>query len=245
MIDHVQDSLRKQGRDSRIVVFTGAAVSLESGVPHFRAVRKGVWGAFDPHALASKHGVRKHPKIVFDWYAARRDIVLKASVNSTHEILARWERDFPHFTLITQNIDGLHQLAGNERVLELHGNIHRLKCLDHGHPSAWVDAGAEVPRCAQCGSYLRTDVAFAEEKLEESILRSVQQAMESCDIFLVIGTHSQAYPAAGLLELAKAKGALTLVIHEKAHFLSAEHPSVQGSTPKVLQQLEMVFTEGS
>lgn len=233
-----QNFIQRLSPERRIVVLTGAGISAESGIPTFRDAQEGLWSQFRAEELASPEGFRKNPKLVFDWYAWRRQKVLEAKPNLGHQILAAWERQFPHLTLITQNVDGLHQAAGSERVMEMHGSIHRLICLEERHPSPWVAAGAEVPLCPRCQSPLRPDVVWFGEMLDRVILQRIGRALSQCEIFIAVGTSGVVYPAAGFLDEARAAGALTVVINKEK--VGADHTDLflQGSASEVLQRLQ-------
>ena len=132
-------------------MLTGAGISAESGIPTFRDALTGLWSRFKPEQLATPEAFLADPKLVWDWYAWRRDMVHSVEPNAGHRALATLEADCAArgatFTLITQNVDGLHQQAGNRQVVELHGNIRRVKCFDHGHPAAEWTASESPPRC--------------------------------------------------------------------------------------------------
>jgi NAD-dependent deacetylase len=136
---------------------------------------------------------------VWDWYAARREQVSQVMPNAGHEALARLARRCARFTVITQNVDGLHQAAGSQDVIELHGNLRRVKCFEHGHRAeTWEESGEVPPRCPRCRGQLRPDVVWFGEALPEVELDRAIEATLSCDVFLSIGTSALVYPAAGL-----------------------------------------------
>ena len=132
-----------------VVVLTGAGISAESGVPTFRDVMTGLWAQYNPQDLATPQAFARDPKLVWEWYAWRRELVSNVEPNAGHRALAELERRVPRFTLITQNVDGLHQRAGSQRVIEVHGNISRVKCSDEGTViEHWQETGA-IPHAAQ------------------------------------------------------------------------------------------------
>ncbi len=183
----------------RIAVLTGAGISAESGVPTFREAQTGLWAQYDPQELATRYAFRQNPRLVWEWYAWRRELVSRARPNPGHLALAELARRVPRLTLITQNVDGLHQRAGSREVIELHGNIGRVKCFDRDHPAAtWEETGEVPPRCPECGSYLRPDVVWFGESLPAEGLHTAVTAAESCDIFFAIGTSAVVEPAASL-----------------------------------------------
>ena len=200
---------------ARIVVLTGAGVSAESGIPTFRDAQTGLWAEYDPEQLASRSGFRQDPKLVLDWYDWRRHTVLRAKPNKAHEVLADWTRRFSTMTLITQNVDGLHQQAGARGTIEMHGSIHRMTCLDKRHPAPWPDPLVGVPQCEVCGSNLRPDVVWFGENLDRQILAQIDDALKSCTVFIAIGTSGHVYPAAAYLQEAKGIGATTVIINKE------------------------------
>ena len=145
----------------RVAVLTGAGISAESGVPTFRQAQTGLWARYDPQQLATPQAFRRQPQLVWDWYAWRRGLVAGVEPNPGHFALAEIERRVPQFTLITQNVDSLHQRAGSRAVLELHGNIARTTCSREGRVvEAWPESDERPPRCPHCGAFLRPDVVW-------------------------------------------------------------------------------------
>ena len=198
----------------RVVVLTGAGVSAESGVPTFRDAWTGLWSRFDPEELATPRAFQRNPRLVWEWYAHRREMISEAKPNPAHEVLAQMEQILPEFHLITQNIDGLHQRAGSRQVIELHGNITRTKCFDEGTiVSTWKETGDVPPRCPQCGGYLRPDVVWFEELLPEREITLAFQVAAQCEVFFSIGTSSVVYPAAALPLEALEHGATVVEIN--------------------------------
>ena len=221
-------ALIRRLRDARsLAVLTGAGVSAESGVPTFRDAQTGLWAKFDPHELATPSAFMRNPKFVWDWYAWRRERVGEAAPNPGHYALAAIERRVPEFLLITQNVDGLHQAAGSANVVELHGNIRRVKCSRGcGVVDRWDEARAgEPPRCAACGAFLRPDVVWFEEMLPPAALAQAEAAASRCDVLLVVGTTAEVYPAAGLPHAALRHGAAVVEINPQPTALSphADH----------------------
>lgn len=210
-----------------VAVLTGAGVSAESGVPTFRDAQTGLWAKYNPEDLATPRAFRRNPRLVWEWYAWRRQLVAQAKPNPAHLALAEMEKLSPQFHLITQNVDGLHQRAGSRKVIELHGNITRTKCFDEGTIIAtWPDNGDVPPKCPNCGGLLRPDVVWFEEPMPETEMDQAVQASMTCDIFLSIGTSSLVYPAASLPFTALRIGATVVEINpqptpltEKAHFV--------------------------
>lgn len=238
-----QNFIQRLDPETRIVVLTGAGISAESGIPTFRDAQDGLWAQFRPEDLASPEGFRKNPKLVFDWYAWRRKKVLDAKPNRGHEILALWEKQFPHMTLITQNVDGLHQAAGSKDLIEMHGSIHRLICLQQRHPSPWVEAGEQVPLCSLCQSPLRPDVVWFGEMLDRMILKRIGAALAECEVFIAIGTSGLVYPAAGFLDEARNAGALTVVINKERVGEERTDLLLQGPASEILQRLQSSWNQ--
>ncbi len=207
-----------------VAVLTGAGVSAESGVPTFRDAQQGLWARFDPRELATPSAFARNPKRVWDWYAMRRAMVGSVAPNPAHVALAALERRVPEFLLITQNVDGLHQRAGSTRVVELHGNITRVKCSREGTPvAAWDEPDDELPpRCSACGAYLRPDVVWFEELLPSAPLAQAEEAARRCDMLLVVGTSAEVYPAAALPERARRGGANVIEINPNETALTAQ-----------------------
>ncbi|HEX3799593.1 MAG TPA: NAD-dependent deacylase [Verrucomicrobiae bacterium] len=198
----------------RVTILTGAGVSAESGVPTFRDAQTGLWAKYRAEDLATPRAFRSNPKLVWEWYAWRRELVSKAKPNPAHDTLAAMETYFPEFNLITQNVDGLHQRAGSRKVIELHGNIARTKCFNEGTIiSQWPDTGDVPPKCQNCGGPLRPDVVWFEESLPQTEIHAAHLASASCDVFLSIGTSALVYPAAALPLEALQNGALLVEIN--------------------------------
>jgi NAD-dependent deacetylase len=197
-----------------VAVLTGAGVSAESGVPTFRDAQTGLWAQYNPQDLATPEAFQRDPKLVWEWYAWRRELVGRADPNPAHVALAELERRVPTFTLITQNVDGLHRRAGSQNVIELHGNIARTKrWTDGAIVEHWEDTGEVPPRCPQTGSLLRPDVVWFGEMLPRDALERAGAATQDCDLFLSIGTSGQVEPAASMPYWALQSGATVAIIN--------------------------------
>jgi NAD-dependent deacetylase len=212
-IEEASDLVRNAGR---IAVLTGAGMSAESGVPTFRDAQTGLWAHFDPMQLASEQGFRADPPLVWRWYAWRRDAVAQAEPNAGHRALAAVVDRFEKFTVITQNVDGLHRRAGSRHVIEIHGSIAQTICLAHcGYVEdepARMPRG-EPPRCPRCGEWLRPGVVWFGEMLDPERLAAAEMAAQDCDVMVVVGTSGIVYPAAGLPLMARRAGASVIVIN--------------------------------
>ena len=211
---------RRLTRDTRITVLTGAGVSAASGVPTFRGA-DGLWKNFKPESLATRQAFARDPKLVWEWYDWRRRMIAKCSPNAAHHVLASWSKRFPNFTLITQNVDGLHERAGTRDVVRLHGSIWEVLCWRGcaAAPARWRDDTAPYqeipPRCPYCGDLIRPGVVWFGESLDPEIVDQATAAAD-CDVFITIGTSAVVYPAAGFIDVARRNGAFTVEINPEA-----------------------------
>ncbi|PZW25693.1 NAD-dependent deacetylase [Thermosporothrix hazakensis] len=205
------DALRKA---RRVAILTGAGISAESGIPTFRDALTGLWARFNPEELATPEAFQRDPKLVWEWYAHRRELVERVEPNAAHRALVTMEQHVPKLTLITQNVDGLHQRAGSQNVLELHGNLARVRCFHENTviPS-WEDTGEVPPRCPDCGGPLRPDVVWFGENLPADAFEKAVEAAAQCDLFFSIGTSGVVEPAASLTRLARQMGATVALIN--------------------------------
>lgn len=198
----------------RVTVLTGAGVSAASGVPTFRGAG-GLWRNHQAQQLATPEAFARDPHLVWEWYAWRRQVIAACAPNPAHEAIARWSRR-PGFTLVTQNVDGLHERAGTQNVVRYHGSIWTLKCWKACGAADWEDTTvplqAQPPRCAACGGLARPGVVWFGESIPADAAQAALRAME-CDVFLSVGTSSVVYPAAGLIAAAKAHGAFTIEVN--------------------------------
>lgn len=205
----------------RVVVLTGAGMSRESGVPTFRDALTGLWSRYDPMQLATPEAFAHDPSLVFDWYFERWRRARAASPHAGHDALVRLALRFERFTIITQNVDGLHQRAGSSEVIELHGSLEAFRCSDEGHPwdpsqfgaSAGADHSTAVPVCDACGASIRPGVVWFGESLPDNAVRSAWASVEAADAVLVVGTSAIVYPAAELPLVAQRQGASVIEIN--------------------------------
>jgi NAD-dependent deacetylase len=197
----------------RVVALTGSGISAESGVPTFREAQTGLWERFDPQELATPEAFARDPRLVWEWYEWRRELVTSARPNPGHDALAELERKAPSFTLVTQNVDGLHERAGSNDVIELHGNIMRMLCSAEGVLVEDYEPDPKPPPCPNCGAPLRPGVVWFGETLPAGALEAASEAARGCDVFLSIGTSSLVYPAAALPYEALENGATLVEIN--------------------------------
>ena len=250
--------------DARITVLTGAGVSAASGVPTFRGA-DGLWKNFRPETLATAEAFGRDPKLVWEWYAWRRFRIAACDPNAAHRVLADWSRRFKNFSLITQNVDGLHERAaasakastfakatadktagqGHEPdIIRLHGSIWEVSCWQGcaNSPTRWRDetlSFAEIPpRCPHCRGPIRPGVVWFGETLDPTVVRQASKAA-ACDVFITVGTSAIVYPAAGFITAAKHHGAYTVEINpETTPATSAVDLSLRGGAEMVLPLID-------
>ena len=200
------------------VVLTGAGVSAASGIPTFRG-DDGLWRQFRAEDLATAEAFAMNPQLVWEWYEWRRAAIQAARPNAAHDVLARWSKR-PGFTLITQNVDGLHERAGTQNLVRFHGSIWELRCAASCGAAPWENHDAPLPSlpptCPACGGIARPGVVWFGENIDPDVLERSSAAAGRADVFLSIGTSSLVYPAAGLLHHAKRNGAFTVEINPGA-----------------------------
>lgn len=205
---------------ARITVLTGAGVSAASGVPTFRGA-DGLWKNFKPETLATPQAFARDPRLVWESYDWRRQKIAACEPNAAHHVLAAWSRRFPNFTLITQNVDGLHEKAGTRDVVRLHGSIWEVSCWRRcaASPARWRDDTMPYPelppRCPHCGDLIRPGVVWFGEALDPEVVDRAQAAAD-CDVFITVGTSAVVYPAAGFIDVARRRGAFTVEINPEA-----------------------------
>lgn len=205
-------------RARAVVVLTGAGISAESGLRTFRDTMEGLWKSFDPQKLATPEAFEADPETVTRWYDHRRVGCLAAEPNPGHLALAELEQRLiargGRFTLLTQNVDRLHQRAGSRSVVELHGSIIEWRCTKTGTKcTPGPEAMTSFPPRSDCGALLRPDVVWFGEMLPEAAVRAAQEAVSGCEVFLSIGTSAQVYPAAGFIHAASRNGAKTVEVN--------------------------------
>lgn len=231
---------------TRVVTLTGAGVSQESGLRTFRDAQTGLWAQYKPTELASPEAFARDPKLVWDWYAWRREAVKAVRPNAGHYALVQMEKHIPEFTLITQNVDNLHRMAGSQNVLELHGNIQRVRCADcYTFTEVWDDDTEVVPRCKVCGGLLRPDVVWFGEALPRDQLEAAVNAARACEVFFSIGTSGVVQPAASLAYAAHNRGAVVVEVNAEPTPLTPKADYfLQGRSGEILPQLVKAGWDG-
>ncbi len=206
----------------RVMVFTGAGVSAESGIPTFRDALTGLWQTFDPMDLATPEAFGRDPDLVWGWYEWRRMRVRRAAPNPAHRAIAALAARVPGLTVVTQNVDDLHERAGSPAVIHLHGSLHQPRCSLCAYPFALPDAeplepeaGRRLapPRCRQCGGAVRPGVLWFGEALPADAWRAAEAAAGGCDLLFSVGTSGVVHPAAGLPLLAARRGATIVQVN--------------------------------
>ena len=240
----ISAQLRKRFAEARrVLVLTGAGVSAESGVPTFRGGgQTAVWKGMPFDKISSAGMLERNLAEVWEWFNYRRGVIEKIAPNPAHYAIASWQKRFRDFTLVTQNVDGLHQAAGSTEVIELHGNLWRARCRSCRTVYDLRDRESEASRsftCPDCGNYLRPDVVLFGEMLPAGAFERAAAKAASCELCFVVGTSALVYPAAGLPEIAKASGAYTVEVNPERTPLSGLCDEViQGKAGEVLPLFE-------
>jgi NAD-dependent deacetylase len=236
LIDRVAAWIRDA---ARVVVLTGAGISAESGVPVFRGA-SGLWRQFRPEDLATPDAFARQPQLVWDWYAWRREQIAKAQPNPGHSVIARLEQRRGGVTVLTQNVDRLHQRAGSVSPLELHGSLWRVRCAEECGFAVLDDEGAprDEFRC-RCGAWLRPDVVWFGEALDPDVLERATRAAENADVVVVVGTSAVVYPVAALPQMARRRHAKVVEVNVAPTPLSREVDAVlRGTASEMLVAVE-------
>ena len=227
-----------------VVVFTGAGVSAESGIPTFRDALTGLWSQFDPQQLATAEAFENDPALVWGWYEWRRHLVSQAQPNDAHHAIAAMAKRVPRLTVITQNVDDLHERAGS-RPLRLHGSLFAPRCFDCAIPGefaaphrAATGERMHPPRCLACGGRVRPGVVWFGEMLPAETLEAAFDAARSCDVLLSVGTSSAVYPAADIPHVAAHAGAVVVQVNPGVTPLdrTAKH-NLRGTAATILPRL--------
>lgn len=226
-----------------LAILTGAGVSAESGVPTFRGP-DGLWRQFRAEDLATPEAFARDPKTVWEWYDWRRQKIHNVEPNPAHLVIAKWEKFFPSFVLITQNVDGLHEKAGSTEILELHGNIWQLRCTKEGKvfKNRQVPLSPLPPLCPDCGSLLRPNVVWFGEALDSYVFGTALKACYSSEVMMVIGTSAWIQPAASLPLEAKKGGAKIIEINlEPTPVSSYADYSIYGKAGEIVPLIDKLL----
>lgn len=226
--------LKKLRESKKIVFFTGAGISAESGIPTFRG-KDGIWNKLKPEELANFNAFMRNPQMVWEWYNHRKKIIHEAKPNAGHLAIAEMQNLFEDVTVVTQNIDNLHRRAGSKKIYELHGNIERNFCIKcRTFYNEELDFSEGVPKC-ECGGLIRPDVVWFGEFLPGDQFQGGEEASRNCDMFFVVGTSAVVYPAAGLVYAAKRSGAFIVEVNiEETEISSVCDASFYGESGKIL-----------
>ncbi len=222
----------------QVVVLTGAGISAESGVPTFRG-EGGLWKRYSVMELATPEAFSRDPKLVWEFYNWRRELLAPLSPNPGHYALAEMQRRIPRFTLVTQNIDGLHRKAGSTDVIELHGNIWWVRCTGCGKLMEDLRVPLpEMPECPTCGALLRPNVVWFGEMLDPQVLNAAYEAISNCDLMIVAGTSGTVQPAASMGVQAKRSGATVAEVNlEPTPYTDTYQISISGKSGEILPRL--------
>lgn len=230
--------VRQLARRPAVAALTGAGISAESGVPTFRDAQQGLWARFDPMALATPEAFERDPALVWQWYRWRRELLAGTSPNPGHHALAEIEKRLDTFTLITQNVDGLHRAAGSRNLHALHGDVRRTVCSRERLPMDEGGGDDHPPRCPRCGAPGRPDVVWFGEALPADALQAAFEAARTSELFFSIGTSTAVEPAASLPWVALEAGATVVEINPERTALSGHaHYALAGPAGKILDRL--------
>ncbi|HID29424.1 MAG TPA: NAD-dependent deacylase [Desulfobacterales bacterium] len=223
---------------TRVVILTGAGISQESGVPTFRGA-DGLWKSFRAEDLATPEAFQKDPVLVWQWYDWRRGLMKPVKPNAGHYALAELEKRIREFTLVTQNVDGLHRAAGSENPMEMHGTIWRVRCLECKTAFENREVPIKIlPKCEACGGLLRPDVVWFGEALDEKMLHTIYGCLQRAQVMLIIGTSGFVQPAASFGMVAKRAGAFVAELNRSTTPQSSLFDlAVQGKAGELLPQL--------
>ncbi|MFB0516416.1 MAG: NAD-dependent deacetylase, partial [Candidatus Neomarinimicrobiota bacterium] len=210
-----------------IVFFTGAGMSAESGVPTYRG-RGGIWAKYNWEEVACEEAFRRSPEQVLEFHALRRQQLAACLPHRGHYVIANLEASHPQVTVITQNIDGLHQRAGSKRIIELHGSLWRLRCSAEG-TILHLEPGDESPTHCQCGAWMRPDIVWFGDYLDPEVLNQATEAVSQCDLLVAVGTSAFVWPAAGFPQLARDQGTHCIEINPEATEMSRLYHDVYRS----------------
>jgi NAD-dependent deacetylase len=251
----IQEAARHLREAKSLVVLTGAGVSKESGVPTFRDAMDGLWAKYDPQQLATPAAFRANPKLVWDWYEYRRNMVENVKPNPGHYAIAALEDLLPQVVVVTQNVDGLHQMAGSSDVIPLHGNIRQHKCFAdcQGLPTlinvsklTW-ERESGPPKCPHCGAWVRPNVVWFTEMLPKAAIERAAELSHTCDVMLIVGTSGIVEPAASLPRVARQWASAYLIDVNPApdELSSSVDLFLQGPSGEILPKVVQAMRESA
>lgn len=231
----VRDRLRSA---EAVTVLTGAGISADSGVPTFREA-DGLWKNFRAEELATPEAFERDPRLVWEWYNWRRELLATKEPNPAHFALTQLEKRMDRFWLITQNVDGLHPKAGSTKLSEIHGNIWKVRCTSCGKIQVNLEVPISIlPLCRECHGLLRPHIVWFGESLNPDDLRQSYAALQNCEILLIVGTSGSVYPAASFGAIAKENGAFVVECNlEPTPNSNLVDVSLQGRAKDVVPQL--------
>jgi NAD-dependent deacetylase len=224
-----------------VTVLTGAGISKESGIETFRDKKDGLWSRYDPMTLASPESFAENPELVWKWYCHRRDQVNQTGPNEGHKVIAKWESRYKDFLLVTQNVDGLHEKAGTQKIVKLHGTLWEARCTKTGKVLSFVEEPETIPPYCKCGSLLRPNIVWFGEALPSgAIEQSVEHVLKS-DVLVVVGTSLVVYPAASLVPYALQAGIPVIEVNPEQSEYSELCISLRGKSGEVLPELDKLL----
>ncbi|MGE3152165.1 MAG: NAD-dependent deacylase [Nitrospiraceae bacterium] len=213
MTNRISEVRERLTQARRVTVLTGAGISADSGVPTFRGT-DGLWRNFRAEDLATPEAFERDPRLVWEWYNWRRELIATKQPNQAHEALTILERQVKDFWLITQNVDGLHRAAGSTKLSEIHGNIWKVRCTGCGTIADNRDVPMRLlPSCSGCESLLRPHIVWFGESLAPEDINRIYAALEGCEVLLIVGTSGLVYPAASFAPIAKSAGAFVVEVN--------------------------------
>lgn len=239
MEDKIKEAKAIIDNASSITVLTGAGISAESGIPTFRG-EDGLWRKFRSEELATQEAFQRDPKLVWEWYDWRRGLVKEAMPNPGHYALVNLENEKTNFTLVTQNIDGLHQLTGNRNIIEMHGNLWQIRCTSCGVVEENHDVPLKEihPKCKNCDALGRPNVVWFGEMIPMSIIDNILIAIDKCQVMLIVGTSGIVEPAASMGLVAKHTGKTVIEVNLETTPNSSHYDiSILGKSGEILPML--------
>ncbi len=228
----------------KVVLLTGAGISKESGLDTFRdSEGDGIWSHYNPMELATPQAFKKDPELVWNWYNWRREKAFQALPNPGHETLVEWERQYPEFLLVTQNVDGLHQRAGSRKIVCLHGNLLEVRCLRTDKVLNRPNSFQTVPPLCKCGSMLRPHIVWFGEALYPGTMETAISAVRNADVLVVVGTSLAVYPAASMVPYALNEDVPVIEINPERSDFSNSTIFLKGPSGTILPDLQRAILD--